>query len=484
MASATFIYMCKLTSNKPVRQFIYDGTDYSDYIISIPDIQRVRDLSAGTMSIELDNIDGTWDVFLSDHTELTKQVNINMSFGGFVNNADTTFVYTADTIAFNDNGASPDTITDSGNNFLNYNFVAGMPLLVSGSVSNDGDYTIDTVTAGTITLVASDTLTNEIAGATVTLTNEKIELYTGYVESAEFGYLEKTVTLNCKDRISTLLENPVQDTTGGTPEPAIYNYISVFSVRNLPHVLSAIVFDLLTTYGNLDNTMGTGNTDIDFASWQAWAAVVDDGGYDIYDICVFANGESVKTILLKIAKLTESIFYVGGAGKVKFKASLQAVVGQTYSKSDLAALPYQTSMEDRINFIYCKYGYDPEYDVFNSDGAGVVTDSENYGPSDEPWTYNVEINDDRVVSHNSTASAELYMNEKLNRTAPPPRLFAVKSDLLGFVEELGNDITMDTVFADPPYDDFDLRIEGISYNVMDWTTEMTARFFWTVGELA
>jgi hypothetical protein len=70
-------------------------------------------------------------------------------------------------IAFtNDN---PDTITDSNSNFLKRGFASGMKIAVSGSTSNDGNYTIDTVVAGTITLVAGDSLTVEAASATVTI---------------------------------------------------------------------------------------------------------------------------------------------------------------------------------------------------------------------------------------------------------------------------------------------------------------------------
>ncbi len=484
MASATFLSMCRQNENSPVRRFTYGGINRSQYIIDIPEIRRDNALSVGTLAIKLDNIAGTWNDFLSDHTELTdNQVQVSMSFGGFVSFASIFFSYTASTIAFHDNGVDPDTITGSANQFLNYNFAVGMPLVVSGSTLNDGTYTITGVTAGTLTLDSADVLADEAAGASVTLTNEKIDLFTGYVESAEFDESEKTVTLNCKDRISTCLDYPVVDTSGTTPAEVIYNYISIYSVRNYPYLLSDIVFNLLTAYGKLDNTAGVGNSDIDYASWQAWAVVVDNGGYDIYDICVVANGESVGTILMKIAQMTESIFWVSGEGKIKFKASLQAVTGQSYDRSDLIVLPYIISMDGRINRITCKWQYDPEFDMFVSDNSGVVTDWESYGPGDEPFTETQQIVDDRIVSHNSTDSAELFMNEKLNRTAAPPRIFNVPTDLLGFVEDLGNDITLDGVL-DSPYDDFDLRIEEISFNVMDWTTNITGRFFWTVGELS
>lgn len=73
-------------------------------------------------------------------------------------------------IAFVD--SNPDTITDSGNGFIAAGFDAGDKINVLGSTSNDGDYTIATVAAGTLTLVASDSLSAEAAGDSVRITAE------------------------------------------------------------------------------------------------------------------------------------------------------------------------------------------------------------------------------------------------------------------------------------------------------------------------
>jgi len=77
--------------------------------------------------------------------------------------------YTAATIAFVD--SNPDTITDSANGFVTAGFASGMKLQIEGSTSNDGTnvYEIDTVAAGTITLVAGSAVVTEGAGATITL---------------------------------------------------------------------------------------------------------------------------------------------------------------------------------------------------------------------------------------------------------------------------------------------------------------------------
>jgi len=79
----------------------------------------------------------------------------------------------ATTIAFVENDASADTITDSSSLFLVTGFQAGDQITVSGSASNDGTYVIASVTAGTITLLARNDLTTESAGATVKIVAPK-----------------------------------------------------------------------------------------------------------------------------------------------------------------------------------------------------------------------------------------------------------------------------------------------------------------------
>ena len=72
-------------------------------------------------------------------------------------------------IAFVDGGAGSDSITCVAATFLINGFKAGDKFRVVGSASNDGEYTILTVVAGTIT-VATGSLTATGAGATISLT--------------------------------------------------------------------------------------------------------------------------------------------------------------------------------------------------------------------------------------------------------------------------------------------------------------------------
>ena len=98
-----------------------------------------------------DQPDTIWTTDSSDYTHFNAQASIS-----------------AITIALVDSG--PDTITDSGNGLVTAGFVAGMPITISGYTASEGTYTIATVLAGTITLIAADVLPAETAGKKITLT--------------------------------------------------------------------------------------------------------------------------------------------------------------------------------------------------------------------------------------------------------------------------------------------------------------------------
>jgi len=72
-------------------------------------------------------------------------------------------------LAFVDGGAGSDSITCVGATFLTDGFKVGDVFRVVGSTSNDGEYTILTVVAGTIT-VATGSFTATIAGDNISLT--------------------------------------------------------------------------------------------------------------------------------------------------------------------------------------------------------------------------------------------------------------------------------------------------------------------------
>lgn len=152
----------------------------------------------------------------------------------------------ATTISFVEGGASADTILDSGNGFVIAGFAAGDSIIVEGSVSNDGNYTIATVAAGVITLSPNDDLVAEAAGAAVIVKRpgatwaESRFLTTGtrkvYIGGTEYAYTggETTATL-----------------TGLTGVTAVAGDIAIQAVTiDTPGHLAGLKLNLISMFNN------------------------------------------------------------------------------------------------------------------------------------------------------------------------------------------------------------------------------------------
>jgi len=101
-----------------------------------------------------------------------------------------TATITGQTISFTDD--DPDTIADSGNAMLSSGFSAGDVVRVTGSASNDGWFTVESVAAGALTLVSTDEVTAESAGASVTVTARTSPPARLQTESAVSGTVTRT----------------------------------------------------------------------------------------------------------------------------------------------------------------------------------------------------------------------------------------------------------------------------------------------------
>jgi hypothetical protein len=88
-----------------------------------------------------------------------------ITYVGFLVSADVSRTFT-----FNDNTPAADSITCSSGSFVTDGFAAGMYVTVGNTTSNDGTYLISTVTASTLTLDASESLTAEGPLNSATLT--------------------------------------------------------------------------------------------------------------------------------------------------------------------------------------------------------------------------------------------------------------------------------------------------------------------------
>jgi hypothetical protein len=154
------------------------------------------------------------------------------------------------TYAFVNGGAAKDSITDSANGFVTAGFSVGDDIIVSGSTSNDGQYTVSDVEAGVLTLTADDELTNEDAGDTVVIR----KLNTGsWAEERFLTAGTRSITI---DGVPYAY-NGGEDTgtlTGVTPDPTgavVAGDIAIQTVReNNPTDLGGMDVDLISVLNN------------------------------------------------------------------------------------------------------------------------------------------------------------------------------------------------------------------------------------------
>ena len=127
---------------------------------------------------------------------------------------------TGTTISFAN--SDPDTILDSDDGFGD--FVAGQEVVVLGSTSNDGRYTIATAVAGTITLTSGASLTAEAAAADITIVSYHIyDLPSNFLKFSPTTYIHVTgnneISELTRDALN-VIDPDHTDTTTATSGPS------------------------------------------------------------------------------------------------------------------------------------------------------------------------------------------------------------------------------------------------------------------------
>jgi len=218
--------------------------------------------------------------------------NVNMWSGGItqVASATTTTItikgyLTGTTFAFNDNGATDDTITDSANGFLTAGFAVDDKIIISGSASNDGTYTIKSITAGVATLYPDDSLTTEAAGATVIATNRVLATWKnqGFLSSGT-----RSIRINGTEYAYTGGENTGTLTGLVGLSSVSLNDICMQAVRvSAPAELAGYTLDLISVlnnyvfYGDLTSRAIQMSTDTDYTAFIEATPRIQGNGTEI-----------------------------------------------------------------------------------------------------------------------------------------------------------------------------------------------------------
>lgn len=178
---------------------------------------------------------------------------------------------TGTTIGFNDNGASPDTISDSAGGFLTAGFAAGDVITITGSVSNNGIFTIESVTATLITLIDTNALNTEASGASVVVRWDE----GGTWAEAHFLVLQASRKVIIGGQEFTYTGGESTGTlTGITPDP------TAFGITAGDRVMSTVMeFEPAALDGLRLNRLGVSEQHMYYGSTRShkiWISSVDD----------------------------------------------------------------------------------------------------------------------------------------------------------------------------------------------------------------
>ena len=183
------------------------------------------------------------------------------------------------TLTYNDNGASPDTITDSENSFLTRGFRVGDSITTTNSTTGGNDISgvaITALTASTLSVATGTLAATEAFTATTTLTSNNtgslqellaggtIRIYSGNqpsdADSAETGTLLVTIsTLNLGPVVSGTVSKLASETWSGTAGASgTAGYFRFYS--------SDIDTGADATSVRLDGTVGTSGATLNLSS--------------------------------------------------------------------------------------------------------------------------------------------------------------------------------------------------------------------------
>lgn len=219
---------------------------------------------------------------------------------------------TGTTISFT---ASTKTIADSGNGFVTAGFRAGSSIIVTGSASNNGTYTVVSVSAGAI--VVSETLVNESAGGSDTITtvtaNKVVRRKsdsnitvpatpTASTDAGSKGYIDTSIT-NAAGGIGTNYPNTLfGNSTYFTKEVIIpaSNILgwTVVSTTGRGGIGVSISFGGSITSNTLYTlTANTKNITVDFIATLNQQQTTNVGGFGIFDV-VRSNDTTTQRIAI------------------------------------------------------------------------------------------------------------------------------------------------------------------------------------------
>jgi len=248
--------------------------------------------------------------------------------------------------------------------------------------------------------------------------DELVTLYTGYLKNV--GYKQEICEVEFVDNLYDFEKRKV----GASDAP----------VSLAAQIPSDIAWTLCTCYGGKSSLESTNNPDIDYTSFQAWAAVLSS---DSVECAAHYDGVKVIEALKSLAEVTDSGIYVEGDGKINFFSYGEvSSLDKTFVNTAYQDLEIDVESQRLVNKAFCFFNYSVASDYFQSTVYAVHTDSiSSYGQHEEVYK-------DDTIWHTTSVDATVHAEKRVTLYSEPPRRFGVNLDLYGMRQKIGETIRL------------------------------------------
>jgi hypothetical protein len=287
--------------------------------------------------------------------------------------------------------------------------------------------------------------------------DEYLDVYNGNLKSIRFN--KDVVTLAFKDKLFNFSELTI-----GDDDSPVTNSGTATDVQS-------VMWFVITSYGKFNSSGSDTNTDIDIDIWETWR---DEVNADNIQVEHNWTGEKVFDAFKNLLKWTDSYVYIDGTGKLRIyrideaSASDKVLDGNQYE--DLFIELDEKRVVNRQG-VFAQYNSD-------SDSWGVNNFSVD---SDSQVTYGLRENilKDETVWFPDATNAAVLGNRKLVSLSDIPRVFDLKTPLIGIEQEVGDTIrlTETTSFYGVTSAD-GWRITRLKLNMQETSTEFMLNAAW------
>jgi len=248
--------------------------------------------------------------------------------------------------------------------------------------------------------------------------DEFVEVFKGNINRLSYGAGD--LSLSVIDKWDQLTKRII----GDRETPVIYTSVSI----------ADLAWVLPVTFGGLDATFNSANTDLDFASWAAWKAIIDG---DSIIVSTNFEGQKVSEALAKIGKMTDSAIFIDENNKIKFNrftlvnTNVLDLNGDNLLKVGLDIDESNVFNDMTVNF---------DWDVTSRYYKGTV----NWVNTTAVSSFGViqDTYEDNVIWFVNSSSAINYAQRVVTRTGVPYDEVQAESTLYGLPIQIGETINV------------------------------------------